>query len=108
MLTFSDIPADAPPLADEERLDSIRDNMPAFGSQMGMKYEFVREDKLLENGMHGRDFVFAAGNKYTSRTKVFILQQRIYRQIAVTPRDETDNDETKRFLSSFRFEKLRN
>lgn len=105
MLTFSDIPAGAPPATDEERLDSIRDSMPAFGAQMGMKFQFVHEERISENGVPGRDLQFAAGEKHTFRAKVFILDTRIYRIIAVTPRSKKEDEETRRFLSSFQFEK---
>lgn len=104
-LSFSDLPAGAPPATDEERLDSLRDAMPAFGAQMGLEYEFVREDKITESGVAGRDLEFAGGEKYTIRTKVFILGNRIYRVNAVTPQGKKDDEETERFLSSFRFEK---
>lgn len=104
MLTFSDIPADSPPATNEERLNSIRDNMPAFGAQMGMKYEFVREERISENGIPGRDLEFAAGEKHTFRAKIFILGTRIYRIIAVTRRSEQEDEATRRFLRTFRFE----
>jgi hypothetical protein len=104
-LTYSDIPPDAPPATDEERLDNIRELMPALGAQMGKKFEFVSEQRISKQGVVGRELEFAAGDKYSLRTKVFILNKRIYRQIAVTPRNQTGDQDTLRFFESFMFEK---
>jgi hypothetical protein len=108
MLTFSVMPAGAQLATDEERLDSIRDNTPAFGAQQGKKYELTHDERISENGVSGRELEFAAGEKYTVRTKVFILDNRLYRIIAVTPRSQKEDEATQRFLSSFRFEKNKN
>lgn len=104
-LSFSDIPAGSPQATDEERLDAIRDSMPASGAQMGMKYRFIHEERISENGVTGRDVEFAAGEKHMFRAKVFILGTRIYRIIGVAPRSQKEQEDARRFLSSFRFEK---
>lgn len=104
-LTSSDITAGAPPATDEERLDSMKDNVIAFGTQISQKYEFLREEKISENGMSGRYLEFAAGEKHFVRLKVFVLDRRIYRIIAVMPQSKKEDEATRHFLSSFRIEK---
>jgi hypothetical protein len=106
-LSFSDIAADAPPVTDEERLDAIRDAVREGLSAVSgpkEKNQLVREQKISENGILGRELEFAVGQALTLRTKVFILNKRIYRIIAVTPRNQKYEEATKRFLGSFRFE----
>jgi hypothetical protein len=104
MLTFSDLPPDAPPATDDEIFDAIPDNMQTMGKQGGVEYKLVRADKIVENGLTGRDFDFSVGARHAFRTKVFIVGSRIYRIIAVTRQSEKDESDTRRFLSSFRFE----
>lgn len=105
MLTFSDISPDSPPATEEERLDSIRDNMPAVASRGGPQFEFVSEERISESGILGRSLQFAAGESHDFQAKVFIVGTRIYRIIAVTPRGNTEDSEVRRFLGSFHFEK---
>jgi hypothetical protein len=102
-LSFSDIAADALPVTDEERLDAIRDGLAAVSGPKE-KNQLVREQKISENGIPGRELEFAVGQALTLRTKVFILNKRIYRIMAVTPRNQKYEEATKRFLGSFRFE----
>lgn len=104
MLAFSDIPADAAPASDEQRLDAVRDGMPTVGSRLGMKYEFRHEERIVQNGVPGRCWEFSAGEASTIWMKVFIRGRRGYRVIAAVPRSTQVDDVTTRFLRSFRFE----
>jgi hypothetical protein len=103
-LTFSDIPANAPAATTEERLDSIRDDLPAIGAQKGMKYKLIREGKISEKGVIGRELEFTVGDKHTCQIRVFIIGRRVYRVIAVAPRGEKGSGDAMRFLESFRIE----
>jgi len=104
-LVFSDIPEDSPQATDEERLDSIRDAMPVHAAQNGQQFKLVHEERITENGMKGRELEFVTGEKYILRAKVFILGTRIYQMNAVTPRSKKEDETTRRFLVSLRFEK---
>jgi hypothetical protein len=99
-LTYADIQPAGPPATDEDRLDSARD---ALMAQPGGK--FVREEKISQNGVPGRYLEFIVGDKYATRTKLFVLGARVYQLIAVTPRNTKEDDATKRFWNSFQFEK---
>jgi hypothetical protein len=104
MLTYSDIPPDAGELSPQERLDAIRDSIPTMGKNKGLNYELVREQRIEENGVPGRQLEFAATGNNTFQTRVFVLGQRLYRVIAVTPTSRKGHDETRRFLTSLRFD----
>ncbi|MGE5192643.1 MAG: hypothetical protein ACM3U2_09085 [Deltaproteobacteria bacterium] len=102
MLTFSDVPPDTPPSTDDEKLDAMPDNIQVMGEQAGHQYKLVHADKIVENGIVGREFEFSVDASHTFRTKVFIVGSRIHRIIAVTRQGEQDGPDTARFLSSFR------
>lgn len=102
-ITCIALPADASPATDEERLNAIRDGIPASYTKAKIKVEFVRERKFSEDRILGRELEFRAGETHTIRDKIFILNQRIYRIVVMTPNDRKDNEETSRFLNSFRF-----
>jgi hypothetical protein len=104
-LIFSDIPADTSQATVEERLDSIRDAMPVLAAQKGQQFKLVSEERISENGVKGRELEFAAGEKHTLQAKIFILGTRVYQMNTVTPRSKKADEETRRFLDSFRFEK---
>jgi hypothetical protein len=104
IMAFSNLPAEAPEATVEQRLDAFRDNMPAAGAQMRMKYEFVREERITQNEVGGREIEFAAAERYVVRTKIFIIGRRIYRIIATVPRTRRDAEDTQRFLGSLRLE----
>jgi len=104
-LVFSDIPADSPQATDEERLDSIRDAMPVHAAQNGQQFKLVHEERITENGIKGRKLEFVTGERHILRAKVFILGTRIYQMNAVTPRSKKEDETTRRFLVSLRFEK---
>lgn len=103
-VSYSDIPNDAPIVSEEEGLNSIRDNLPAVMSQLGFKCVFTRERAISQDRVSGREMEYAAGTSHATILRVFIAGRRIYRIMAVVPKDAKDTEETRRFLTSFRFE----
>jgi hypothetical protein len=106
-LVFSDLPVDLPQAPDEERLDSIRDAMPVHAAQNGQQFKLVHEERISENGVNGRELEFLTGKKHVLRAKIFILGPRMYQMNAVTPQNQKEDEQTRRFLGSFRFEMSR-
>jgi hypothetical protein len=103
ILSFSGYLAEKP-MAVEERLDSIRDNLPLAGAQAGLRYELVSERRITDAGVPGRSLEYRYGEKSVLLTKVFISGAQMYRLIAVVPKTMKDDPETQHFLQSFRFE----
>lgn len=104
MLTYSEISPDTPASSDEARLDAIRDNLPLVSSQSGRELRFVSEEKIEQKGFPGRDLVYSSGEKYFLRNKVFIVKDRLYRMILVTPRGHERDKDSLRFMDSFEVE----
>lgn len=106
VLSYSELPADAPPATNDERLDALRDGLPAMAEANGQKFKFVREQEISVNEVPGREIEFEAGTKFTFRAKVFLHGVKIYRIIAVTPRSDSDDASTRHFLDSIQFAKM--
>lgn len=104
MLTYSEISPGTPAASDEARLDAIRDNIPLVASQSGRELRFVSEEKIVQKGFPGRDLVYSSGVKYFLRNKVFIVKNRLYRMILVTPRGHERDNDSLRFMDSFEVE----
>jgi hypothetical protein len=105
--TLTEIPANSPPGTNAERLDACRDGIVILSEQRGVKCRLVHEEPIMQDGVPGRDMQFLLGDKYIQLAKFFISEKRLYLIHAVT-RQGTEKDEaTRRFLSSFRFEKLK-
>ncbi len=105
ILSWSEIRA-VDGVTDEEWLDQLRDGMPAITAQRGMPVTFVSEEPYSENGCSGRVFVFDAKGKYLQRMKCLIVNGRLYRATATTPRNPQDEADGVRFVRSFRLEKV--
>jgi hypothetical protein len=103
-LTFSEIGENASAATDEERLDTIRDSLPAFMSQKGAKCVLMREERISDHGVPGRELEYSISGTHVFQSKIFILGRRIYRAIIVTPRARKDEENTRHFLDSLRFE----
>src|SRR5262245_26894653 len=67
MLTFSDVPPDAPPSTDDEKFDAMPDNIRMMGQQTGDPYDLLHTEKVVENGIAGREFEFSAGGSHILR-----------------------------------------
>jgi hypothetical protein len=92
-------------VTDEEWLDQLRDGMPAMTAQRGMPLRFVSEEPYSENGYAGRVFVYEAKGMYLQRMKCLIVNGRLYRATATTPRNPQDEADGVRFVHSFRLAK---
>jgi hypothetical protein len=92
-------------ITDEERLDGLRESIPAMTAERGMPFTFVRDEKFTEGGVTGRLFVFDFNGKYTQRMKCLILNGRAYRATATTRNTPQEEADGVRFVSSFRLEK---
>lgn len=106
ILSYSEVPSDAPPATNDERLDALRDGLPAMAEASRQKFKFVREQKISVNEVAGREIEFEAGTKFTFRAKIFLQGVKIYRIIAVTPRSDSDDASTRHFLDSIQFAKM--
>jgi len=92
-----------PGVTDEERLDGALEAMSQLDPTMTKDpYEFVSEEKIGMGKLSGRQWVFKVGT-HRLRTKVFILNYRLYRQMAVVPGDKPDDAQTQRFMNSLQF-----
>jgi hypothetical protein len=104
ILSWSEIaPVDG--VSDEERLDGLREGIPAMTAKLGTPVTFLSEEPYSENGCSGRVFLFDGKGKYLQRMKCLIVRGRLYRATATTPRNPQDEADGVRFVSSFRLEK---
>lgn len=92
-------------LSDEERLDGLRESMPAAMAQQGMPVTLVSEETFTEGGSSGRLLVFDRRGETLMRMKCLILNGRFYRATATTSRSPQDEADGVRFVSTFRLEK---
>ena len=83
-------------------LDRLRELYPTLMAEQGKVMTLVSEEKIVDDGTPGRSLVFKAGERHTQRLKCFIVNGRMYRAIATTPRSPQEEADGVRFVSSFR------
>jgi hypothetical protein len=104
ILSWSEVaPADG--VTDDDRLDSLREGVPAMTAKLGTPVTFVSEEPFSENGYSGRVLLFEGKGKHLLRMKCLIVGTRVCRATATTPRNPQDEADGVRFVSSFRLEK---
>lgn len=84
----------------EELLKMIGENWLRAAQKQGQPRE-VEERDLTENGWPGREIVLDIDGQHV-RQKWFVVNHRLYRVIASTPRDDKHLQDARRFLDSFR------
>ena len=96
-LSAVEIPADAPPATDDQRIDMIRDSMIA-----NKNYVLVGERKLTERAGAGRELELLVNDTHTMRVRVYVSGRRSCRAIIAMPKSSSAED-ANHFLESFRF-----
>jgi hypothetical protein len=101
--SFSVAVADYPPehvkqIGSTVLLDKARD-----GAVSNTQGTLLSEQIIQVEGNPGRELkISAAGGKGTIRAKVFLVGNRLYHVVAVTPVEESYTPQVRRFLDSFR------
>ncbi|MBY0457787.1 MAG: hypothetical protein K2V38_10650, partial [Gemmataceae bacterium] len=103
-LVFSDLGPEAAALPTDEQFDLLRALFASKKTSAGAAPKLVKEEVLADGGWNGREFVFAVGDQFVTRIKVFVRGPRVYRAIAVVPPDPALEADAKRFIGSFRVE----
>jgi hypothetical protein len=97
-LSAVEIPADAPPATDDQRIDMIRDSMIANSKN----YVLVGDRKLTDRAVAGRELELVVNDTHTMRMRIYVSGRRSCRAIIAMPKSSSDQD-ANHFLESFRF-----
>ena len=100
-LAYVDYPKEEVGKANPDKLlDGARD-----GAVGKVKGTLKSETKISMNGFPGRELRIEAPGDIALAARIYLVKERLYQTLVVTPKPRSEAPEVKKFLDSFKFDK---
>ncbi|HCA93742.1 MAG TPA: hypothetical protein DEP38_03445 [Cyanobacteria bacterium UBA9226] len=98
LVIYTDLPSKT--IENDKDIEELFDGI-VEGFQRRTRGELVNEENITLNNFPGREFKMELSGNITARSRVYLVNQRLYQLVVVTPREEDLPQSIQGFLDSF-------